>query len=84
MHILSYKVKYNEVEDIITKLQIEDIFNVFYENPLEITTDEFGYGYIEKEDEPIILKVAYDEDIINFDSFKEKVSNIIGKKEDSV
>ena len=84
MHILSYKVKFNEVEDIITKLQIEDIFNVFYENPLEITTDEFGYGYIEKEDEPIILKVAYDEDIINFDSFKEKVSNIIGKKEDSV
>ncbi|MBP1889554.1 ribosomal protein L11 methyltransferase [Clostridium moniliforme] len=84
MHILSYKVKYNEVEDIITKLQIEDIFNVFYENPLEITTDEFGYGYIEKEDEPIILKVAYDEDIINFDSFKEKVSNIIGKKEGSV
>lgn len=84
MHILSYKVKYNEVEDIITKLQIEDIFNVFYENPLEITTDEFGYGYIEKEDEPIILKVAYDEDIINFDAFKEKVSNIIGKKEDSV
>lgn len=59
MHILSYKVTYKEVDDIITNLQINDIFNVFYENPLEITTDEFGYGYIEKEDEEIILKVAY-------------------------
>ncbi|MGG7077933.1 50S ribosomal protein L11 methyltransferase [Clostridium sardiniense] len=84
MHILSYKVTYKEVDDIITNLQINDIFNVFYENPLEITTDEFGYGYIEKEDEEIILKVAYDEDTCNFESFKEKVSDIIGKKEDSV
>ncbi len=84
MHILSYKVTYKEVDDIITNLQINDIFNVFYENPLEITTDEFGYGYIEKEDEEIILKVAYDEDICSLENFKEKISDIIGKKEDFI
>lgn len=84
MHILSYKVTYKEVDDIITNLQINDIFNVFYENPLEITTDEFGYGYIEKEDEEIILKVAYDEDICNLENFRKKVSDIIGKKDDSI
>ena len=84
MYILSYKVDYNEVDDIITNLQINDIFNVFYENPLEITTDEFGYGYIEKEDEKITLKVTYDDDFKNLEDFKKLVSDIIGKKEDAV
>lgn len=84
MYILSYKVDYKEVDNIITSLQINDIFNVFYENPLEITTDEFGYGYIEKEDEEIILKVTYDEDLNNFEDFKKLVSDIVGKKEDNI
>lgn len=84
MFILSYKVDYKEVDNIITNLQINDIFNVFYENPLEITTDEFGYGYIEKEDEEIILKVTYDEDLNNFEDFKKLVSDIVGKKEDNI
>lgn len=80
MYILSYKVNYNEVDEIMNKLQINDIFNVFYENPLEITTDEFGYGYVEKDDEPIILKVAYDEDIEGLDDFKNKVNKIVNKE----
>lgn len=84
MYILSYKVDYKELDNIITNLQINDIFNVFYENPLEITTDEFGYGYIEKEDEEIILKVTYDEDLNNFEDFKKLVSDIVGKKEDNI
>lgn len=80
MYILSYKVNYNEVDEIINTLQINDIFNVFYENPLEITTDEFGYGYVEKDDEPIILKVAYDEDVEGLDPFKDKVNKIVNKE----
>lgn len=80
MYILSYKVNYNEVDEIINELQINDIFNVFYENPLEITTDEFGYGYVEKDDEPIILKVAYDEDIEGLDNFKDTVNKIVNKE----
>lgn len=80
MKILSYEVKYIEVDDIITKLQINDIFNVFYENPLEITTDEFGYGFIEKNNEPIILKIAYDEDINYFEEFKEKVNLLLNRQ----
>ncbi|BFK81855.1 50S ribosomal protein L11 methyltransferase [Clostridium baratii] len=80
MYILSYKVNYNEVDEIINTLQINDIFNVFYENPLEITTDEFGYGYVEKDDEPIILKVAYDEDIEGLDTFKDTVNKIVNKE----
>lgn len=84
MKILSYKVKYNEVDDIITKLQINDIFNVFYENPLEITTDEFGYGYIEKDNEPIILKVAYDEELNKFDEFLKRINLILDKEPSSI
>ncbi|MEG1004500.1 MAG: 50S ribosomal protein L11 methyltransferase [Clostridium sp.] len=80
MYILSYKVNYEEVDEIINELQINDIFNAFYENPLEITTDEFGYGYLEKENEPIILKIAYAEAKEDLDSFKEKVSNIVNKE----
>lgn len=80
MYILSYKVNYNEVDEIMNTLQINDIFNVFYENPLEITTDEFGYGYVEKDDEPIILKVAYDEDIEGLDTFKDTVNKIVNKE----
>ena len=43
MFILTYTIKYEELDEKIEKLQINDIFNVFYESPLEITTDEYGY-----------------------------------------
>ncbi|MGL4875614.1 MAG: 50S ribosomal protein L11 methyltransferase, partial [Clostridium sp.] len=52
MFILSYEFQSNEVDEKVELLQINDIFDVFYENPLEITTDEFGYGYLEKENVP--------------------------------
>ena len=46
MFILTYTIKYEELDEKIEKLQINDILNVFYESPLEITTDEYGYGYL--------------------------------------
>lgn len=41
MYILTYNVKFSDLDNIIELLQINDIFNVFYESPLEITTDEY-------------------------------------------
>ena len=76
MFIISYKLPYEKLDSTIEKLVINDVYNVFYENPLEITTDEYGYGYIEREDEEIVLKVAFEEED-GLEEFKEKLKNIL-------
>ena len=76
MFIISYKLPYEKLDSTIAKLAINDVYNVFYENPLEITTDDYGYGYIEREDEEIVLKVAFEEED-GLEEFKEKLKNIL-------
>lgn len=76
MFIISYKLPYEKLDSTIEKLAINDVYNVFYENPLEITTDDYGYGYIEREDEEILLKVAFEEED-GLEEFKEKLKNIL-------
>lgn len=76
MFIISYKLPYEKLDSTIEKLVINDVYNVFYENPLEITTDDYGYGYIEREDEEIVLKVAFEEED-GLEEFKEKLKNIL-------
>lgn len=76
MFIISYKLSYEKLDSTIEKLAINDVYNVFYENPLEITTDDYGYGYIEREDEEIVLKVAFEEED-GLEEFKEKLKNIL-------
>jgi len=77
MFILTYKVNFNDLNKKIEELQIQDIYNVFYDAPLEITTEDYGYGYVEKTVEFIDLKVAYDSEDISLDEFKDKVTNIL-------
>lgn len=76
MFIISYKLPYEKLDSTIEKLAINDVYNVFYENPLEITRDDYGYGYIEREDEEIVLKVAFEEED-GLEEFKEKLKNIL-------
>ena len=83
MFIISYEMSLDKVEDAIELLQINDIYDAFYESALEITTDENGYGYTEKEDEDITLKVAFeskDEDLEDLEIFMNKVTSLVGKK----
>lgn len=77
MFILTYNIEFKSLDEKIETLQINDIFNVFYESPLEITTDEYGYGYLEKEVNFIDIKVAYDEDKNYLEDFKDKVSSLL-------
>lgn len=77
MFILSFKTNSSIVDDLIEMLQINDIYNSFYESPLEITTDNYGYGYEEKENEPVILKVAFEGEKENLDEFSSTVVSII-------
>ena len=76
MFIISYKLPYEKLDSTIEKLAINDVYNVFYEKPLEKTTDDYGYGYIEREDEEIVLKVAFEEED-GLEEFKEKLKNIL-------
>ena len=80
MYILSYNIPYKDLDMAMEKLQIHNIYNVFYESPLEITTDDYGYGYIEKDDEDITLKVAMDDTEGEINEFIELVDSILGVK----
>ncbi|MBS5986183.1 50S ribosomal protein L11 methyltransferase [Clostridium sp.] len=79
MFIICYNMPLNKVDEKIEVLQINEIYNAFYESPLEITTDENGYGYIEKENELTTLKVAFDGAKEDLESFKNNVSNLINE-----
>lgn len=77
MFILTYNIKFKELDTKIELLNINDIYNVFYDSPLEITTDEYGYGYLEKEVSDIDIKVAYDEDNSSLNNFINTVNSIL-------
>ncbi|CDB75815.1 50S ribosomal protein L11 methyltransferase [Clostridium sp. CAG:265] len=80
MYILSYTIPYKDLDMAMEKLQIHNIYNAFYEAPLEITTDNYGYGYIEKDDEDITLKVAMEDTEGELNEFIELVDSILGVK----
>lgn len=84
MHIISYKIPYKDLDATMEKLQIHNIYNVFYESPLEITTDDYGYGFIEKDDEDIILKVALEDGEGDLDEFISLLHSILNKDHISV
>ncbi|WP_415330150.1 50S ribosomal protein L11 methyltransferase [Clostridium perfringens] len=77
MFIITYKMPKELVDEKIELLQINDIFNVYYESPLDITTDMFGYGYKEKENVIVDLKVAFDGNLEDFEKFKSQVSSLL-------
>ncbi|MBU3102608.1 50S ribosomal protein L11 methyltransferase [Clostridium gasigenes] len=80
MYVLTYKMNSNELDEKIELLQINDIFNTFYETPLEITTDDFGYGYLEKENEIIDFKVSFEGESKDLEGFKTQVSTLLNSK----
>lgn len=80
MFILCYQVPLKKVDDIIESLQIQDIYDVFYESPIEITTNENGYDYVIKEDETTILKVAFTGEFEELKNFNNIVQPIVGEK----
>ncbi|MGL5149261.1 MAG: 50S ribosomal protein L11 methyltransferase [Clostridium sp.] len=79
MYIISYELPFIKVDETIEKLLIEDIIDVYYESPLTIITDEFGYDYEEQEDSNVILKVAFNGNECDLSSFENKVSLIVGE-----
>lgn len=57
------RVKNSLINETIEKLEILGVSSTYYDVPYEVTVDDNGYGYFEKEDKEIDLHVYfYDED----------------------
>lgn len=54
---ISFPVKHSEIDDIINKLISIGLDSTYYDAPYEVTVDSNGYGFFEKEDEIVELKV---------------------------
>lgn len=62
LHQFTLEVPYADVEHIIGKLNEADVFHIYYESPIELTTYEYGYDYREREEEKIALHIYAEED----------------------
>lgn len=62
LHQFTLQVPYADVQPMIEKLNEVDIFNIYYESPIELTPYEYGYAYREREEEPIDLNIYAEED----------------------
>ncbi|MGL4761367.1 MAG: 50S ribosomal protein L11 methyltransferase [Sarcina sp.] len=77
MFIITFKTNSNDIDAKIEKLQFNDIFNAYYEAALNITTDNWGYGYEEKENEILDLHIVFEGESTELESFLIKVSDIL-------
>lgn len=62
MYEISIKYSLSTIDEAIEKLQIADIYNVYYNAPIVVTTTNYGYGYYEKKDDITELKIVLDSD----------------------
>lgn len=58
MYKLTFDYPLSKAEEATEKLYIVDIYNVFYETPITITTTDYGYGYYENKDEKINFNIV--------------------------
>lgn len=77
MIIITFKTNSSIVDSQVENLMINDIFNVYYEAPLNITTDMWGYGFEEKENEPLNLNIVFDGDESMLDDFNKNICKIL-------
>lgn len=57
MFEISFPIKYSEIDEIIDKLISIGLYSTYYDAPFEVTVDSNGYGFYERENEVINLKV---------------------------
>lgn len=64
LHEFSINVPFNEINEVTDLLNAAGIYNLYYESPIEIIKVQNGYGYEEKEDQLIELKIyASDQEV---------------------
>ncbi|MFD2215804.1 50S ribosomal protein L11 methyltransferase [Metabacillus endolithicus] len=57
LHEFSINIPYKNVQEVTDLLNAAGIYNLYYESPIEIIKVQNGYGYEEKEDQHIDLKI---------------------------
>lgn len=57
MFEISFKVKHLDIESVLEKLVSIGLDSTYYDAPYEVTVDSNGYGFFEKENEFVDLKV---------------------------
>lgn len=56
------EVENKNLDNIVETLNIHDIYNIYYDQPFQVTTTEYGYGYIEDEDSIFNLNIIIEND----------------------
>ena len=70
------RVKNSLINETIEKLEILGVSSTYYDVPYEVTIDDNGYGYFEKEDKEIDLHVYfYDEDRSEAEKLVDKIKD---------
>lgn len=81
MIIITFKTNSAIVDEQIEKLQLNNIFNAYYEAPLIITTDNWGYGYEEKENETLDINIVFEGDILELSEFTNTLCTILNSND---
>lgn len=80
MFEISFQVKYSEIDEIIDKLISIGLYSTYYDAPFEVTVDSNGYGFYERENEVVDLKVypesEYEEECIEYINKIKEILNI--------
>lgn len=84
MYEISFNVRHSEIETVLNKLISIGLCSTYYDAPYEVTVYSYGYGFYEKEDEIVNLKVYPDtENETQCLEYIEKIKNLL-KIEDSI
>ncbi|WP_163193030.1 50S ribosomal protein L11 methyltransferase [Clostridium thermarum] len=57
MFEISFPVKYSEIETVLERLYEIELYSTYYDAPFQVTIDDNGYGFYEKPNEVVSLKV---------------------------
>lgn len=82
MFEISFLVKHSEIETILNKLISIGLSSTYYDAPYEVTVDSNGYGFYEKENEFVNLKVYPEsENIEECSKFIDEIKEVLDIKE---
>lgn len=83
MFEISFPVKHSEIETVLDKLISIGLSSTYYDAPYEVTVDSNGYGFYEKENEFVNLKVYPEsESIEECNKYIDKIKEMLELKEE--
>lgn len=57
MFKITFNSKSSNIDSTIELLQIHDIFNTYYETPITVVEDKYGYDFVENNDKDILINI---------------------------